>query len=165
MTNFRTFTENELQLLEIGSKYSSPEDFKAKNLPKFLLVKKNLLMSVLFPMHTCIMPSSFKAHTENKKQGLVFLYHKDTLVYIIKCPKDYEITLATLGKKYNHNMYKFYSIKNLADMEVLYSYLVQHMKPSFNEEVHHEALSFKIKDVFTMLGRPKLVKTPNALRK
>ena len=62
MQNEATLYFQEL-LVNTGRKYSTEEEFKRKNLPKYLLAKQKRLLRFIFPMHTCTMPPDYENPT------------------------------------------------------------------------------------------------------
>ena len=151
MQNTSNFTDSDLELISIGNQYSNMTEFKKKDLPKYLLAKRRVLLSKIFPTHTCVLPPNYEAPKANMHQGIFYLYRNTELIYIgsstINC-------LMDINKSHlPFNNYKIYTIENKSNIHVLTSYLIHLNKPVFNNTELDE-LTFKIPNIKKLLGKP-----------
>jgi len=132
------------QLLEIASQYSSPEDFKAKNLPKYLLAKKQRLLRVAFPPTT----------TSEAFKGIYKLYKGKTVVFIGYSLDNLLEAMQMASKTIPCNNYVYYKMSNHSDIITLYTYMVNKFKPRHNKDVQQHTISFSIVLSNKLLGEP-----------
>lgn len=52
-------THKDHQLLDLCTIYRSPEDFKARCNHKYLIAKRKGLLKLMYPVHTCALPSHY----------------------------------------------------------------------------------------------------------
>lgn len=135
------------RLLEIANNYSSAEEFKAKDLPNFLLARKARIIHKLFP----------PVIEEPVKSGIFNIYNYEKLIYIGYCTEDAKLAMENYIKDnelITAKSYKIYYVDSTADVKVLYSYLVARGKPVLNPDVTPDILTFKIPGAIKRLGKP-----------
>lgn len=134
------------ELLEIALTYSSPEEFKAKNLHKYTLAVRHRVLNIAFPIK----------RKENPKYGIVKYYMRNILVYIsgsytpLEDIKDF---VNTKGLVFNNC--KLYYPQNDSDGHVLLSYLINLAKPRYNTGFGKSKLEITIPNILTRLGKYK----------
>ncbi len=133
-------------LLEIAKQYKSAEDFKANNLPKYLLAKRKRLLQVAFP----------KAVKQDKAiKGIYYLYKDSKVIYIGHS------TINVLEAIQEHiegpipfNNYKIYKIYSDSDITTLSLYLANKFRPLYNMNLGKQHLSYEIPNTSKVLGKP-----------
>ena len=133
------------RLLEIAAQYASAEEFKAKDLPKYLLARKHMLLSTAYPI----------VYTQAPIRGIYKLYKKEKVLFIGHS------TIDLLEAVQEHKeagiipftSYVYHNMSSDADIVVLSLYLVNYFRPSYNTNVSKNKLSFKIDNTYNTLGK------------
>jgi len=131
-------------LLAIAKEYTSEADFKKRNLPKYLLAKKQRLLAKAFPP---------KAEEENDIKGIYYLYKDLKVVYIghsincLQAIKDLKETTT-----FHFNNYRLYTVSSDSDRLVLSLYLSNYYRPRHNTNIGKNGISFKIDSISKILG-------------
>ena len=55
--------QQQLDLVQYGRTYLTAQEFKQKDMPKYLLAKQKRLLKFIFPIHTCAMPPDYENPT------------------------------------------------------------------------------------------------------
>ena len=132
------------QLLELGSNYTSPEDFKAKNLSKYLLAKKQRLLTILFPPVTKITTAI---------KGIYYLYKGNKVVYIGHSTLDILDAVKYWQESYmDFDSYRYYKIHSDSDIAVMALYLSNKYRPRYNTNLGAERLTVTVTNLFAVLG-------------
>ena len=132
------------QLLNLAKTYKSADEFKAKNLSKYLLAKRQLLLPIAFPKVKAqprAIRGIYKLYMRNK---VVFIGHSTTNAL--------EAILATpTTTKWNH--FKLYPLSSDSDIQVLSLYLANKYRPIYNTNLGKQQLSFTFPH-HKILGKP-----------
>ena len=132
------------QLLEVGANYTSPADFKAKNLSKYLLAKKQRLLPILFP-------PTVKITTAIK--GIYYLYKGNKVVYIGHATLDILDAIKYHQESYmDFDNYRYYQIRSDSDIAIMSLYLSNKYRPRYNTNLGREKLTITISNLFAVLG-------------
>jgi len=131
-------------LLLAAAQHLTEEDFKTKDLGRYLLAKKKRLLKIAFPV---VKVEVTTLH------GIYFLYNHNRIVYIdhsLDCEND--IKAFALAKDMTFNNYKIFPMHSSSDIIVLAVYLANKFKPQYNLNIGITTLSFKITNYPTLLG-------------
>ena len=139
--------EKHQQLVNRAREYGSAEEFKANDLPGYLLCKKNRLLSIAFPMEKPM----------ELKPGIYYLYKDLRVVYIGMSEVDAKRSMLSLIEEafITVNNYKVFHPISKADIRVLYHYLVAKYKPKYNNDVVSDLLTIRIPEAVSLLGEPE----------
>ena len=135
------------KLLVIAKAYSSAEEFKAKNLPKYLIARRKGILYKAFPREKS-KPKPLK--------GIYFLYQSGTLKYIGYSMDDAIKDIANhVGGQFTFNRYRlFHKMHSDSDIAVIAIYMANKFKPEFNTNTYKYALTFKIPGISKIMGHP-----------
>lgn len=123
------------ELKEIASQYSSKEEFKAKNYPKYLIAQRKGFLTTLY----------YK-EKPRPKQCLYFIYSHKKIVFVgksISIDKDLKEFKAKYEDKFVWHNARIYEVTSKSDLEVLYTYTLVKYKPYLND-VPVDHLSIRI---------------------
>ena len=129
------------RLLEVASQYSTKEEFQKNNYPQYLIAKDRHLLPIAFPYSKKITITS----------GIFKLYKETKCVYIGYDFVNIQKAIAKIDFV-KYTSYNYYKITNDSDIIVIYHYLVQKLKPIYNESIGINKLSFKI-DIPKIIGK------------
>lgn len=130
-------------LLEIAKTYNTREEFKAKNLPKYVLAKKQRLLDVAFPKVR-----------EEMVRGIYYLYYRHIIVYIGYSLVNVEDTIDTHKEStMNYDSAKYWQPHSDSDTIVLYHYLSNKYKPKYNTNTGKDTLTLDFGNVMPTLGK------------
>ena len=139
-------TNSSTQIIARAQQYDSPEEFKLKDLPGYLLARKNRLLPTAFPREEVV----------ESKPGIYYLYKDQRVMYIGMSEVDAKRSmLSTVEEGFiNVNNYKVFHPLSSADLRVLYHYLVAKYKPRHNTDVVSDLLTITIPEATSLLGKP-----------
>jgi hypothetical protein len=134
------------RLLEIALQYSSPEEFKAKNLSKYLLARKLLVLRKAFPPKVVVEPL----------KGVFKLYKGEVLLYVGHSVIDCDVAikeLADLGTiPFTH--YTIYTILSDSDTILVALYLANKARPLHNTNIGKYDLTISMPEYCKVLSKP-----------
>ena len=122
-------------LLAIAANYSSKEEFKKKNLPKYLITKNKGLLNRAFPT---------KYESPKTISGIYYLYEGTQIVYIGYSFTDCMEGISTMKDTMICHRYRIRPIYSASDIKVIHEYLTQFHKPKHNTNVVPNMLSLMI---------------------
>ena len=138
--------------------YDSPEEFKRKHLAKYLLAKKQLLLKLIFPVHTCALPLGYTPPKPTILRSIYYLLNDEEIVYIglsrfvAKAVASHK-SLGTI----TFNSYTIYQPTSASNGAVLLPYLIELNKPRHNDH-SSDRLSFTIPNINELMKYIKTVK-------
>ena len=132
------------EILKAATKYTTKEEFKAGNLPKYLLARRLRLLGKLFP----------ETPTIKKKKGVFYLYNNLKVVYIGHSLTDIISEIIAKGEQVpKANNYRYFELHSSSDILVISSYLSNKNRPEFNNNFGLQRLTFKIPKIYKILGK------------
>lgn len=136
------------ELYNLALTYSSREDFKAKNLPKYLVAKRKGLLQLAFPLALSVPSDILK--------GIYYLYQDTKLMYIGNSLVDVEQAIDNHKSEgiIPFNNYKIFTPYSDSDILVLTLYLSNKSKPRYNTNIGKNTLTVYLPDLWTVLGKP-----------
>ena len=139
-------SEARRKLLEIAQQYTSEVEFKEQNLPKYLLAKKKRVLPIAFPPEDTI----------DHRPGIYYLYKDQRVMFIGMSEGDAYRTMQDYLERTNLNVnnYKIFHPSSMANLRVLYHYLVAKYKPRYNTDVVSDLLTIHIVESTELLGKP-----------
>ena len=133
------------KLLEIALTYSSEDEFKTKNLPKYLLAKKHRVISIAFPP---------KSKPDKPIKGIYKLYKGLKVVYIGHSTQNLKKSIEELSEGIiNYDSYTYYELYSDSDIITLSLYLSNYYRPIHNQNLGKQKLSYTIPDISKILGK------------
>lgn len=136
-------TERETNLIKIATKYKTPQEFKQKNLSKYLLAKKARLLDICFPKKE-----------DKKLKGIYYLYYRHIVVYIGYSLVDLEASIDSHKEStMNYDYAKYWCPHSDSDTVVLYHYLCQKYRPRYNTNTGKDTLTIELGNVMPIMGK------------
>ena len=133
-------------LLEVAKQYKSIKDFKARNLPKYLLAKRKGLLRIAFPKDL---------KPPEPIRGIYYLYKRNKVIYIGHS------TINALEAIQEHadgpipfTSYKLFKLASDSDITTLSLYLANKFRPLYNTNLGKQRLSYEVEGVAKLLGKP-----------
>ncbi len=131
-------------LLKIAREYESEAEFKEKNLPKYLLAKKKMILKTAFPSDTVKAKKAIK--------GIYYLYKGTKVVYISHSSDCTQAIKEKAESTTSFDSYKIFQPSSDSDIYVLALYLANKYRPRYNKNIGTNELSFSIPNVSQILG-------------
>jgi len=132
-------------LLKIAREYDSEAEFREKNLPKYLLAKKKMLLRQAFPEQV--------VNPKNDIKGIYYLYKGNKVVYIAQSVNCLEAINTHTEDTMTFDSYRIFQPSSDSDRAVLALYLANKYRPRYNTNIGINELSFDIPNVSTILGK------------
>ena len=140
-------SETRRKLLAKAQEYDSEAEFKANDLPSYLLAKKKRVLHLAFPPEEEV----------EEIPGIYYLYKDQRVMYIGMSEVDARTNMQSLLEviPVKINNYKLFHPVSSADTRVLYHYLVAKYKPKYNTDVVSDLLTINIPEATSLLGEPE----------